>query len=288
RLGFPVLLVILGLMIFIPMPLPSATTQGATQSDSKTVQYPTYQFASWAGGGTKLTNDTFTQEAYMPSASVLFPWGSVSYANWCNDANTTTTKISGSGTYTPYNPANYRLIVNYQMPYLSTVSLDGYGFQCAQYSRDAIASHPDLATYDKTGLRLDYTKRDLLRVDDMNFAVQTYRDLVNLKNNLNAANPRLLDYWYGLSICSGGIWCDGGTYYVVGNGMLGNVSVGLFAGSKICVSSTGNMTYGSCTYLSNASKGMALSSGGHPCCRTSVIYNQLLNGFHSEYAEYVH
>src|SRR2546422_1990227 len=67
RLGIPVLLIILGLMIFIPVSFPSATTQAATQSNSKTVQYPTYQFASWAGGGTKLTNDTFTQEAYMRS-----------------------------------------------------------------------------------------------------------------------------------------------------------------------------------------------------------------------------
>src|SRR5438132_5884026 len=32
--------------------------------------YPTYQFASWAGGGTAITNDSFIQEAYMPTASM--------------------------------------------------------------------------------------------------------------------------------------------------------------------------------------------------------------------------
>jgi len=167
--------------------------------------YPTYQFASWAGGGTSLTNDSYTQEAYMPTASMLFPWQGVGYANWCGHANTTTTSISGSGQFTPYNSANYDLIIKYHMPFLITPPLDGYNSQCSQYSKDATTYHPDLVTYNRSGIQLNYNKQDLLRVDDMNFAVQTYRDLVNLKNNLNSANSKLLNYWYGLSICSGGI-----------------------------------------------------------------------------------
>src|SRR5207244_4591019 len=64
--------------------------------------YPTYQFASWAGGGISITssastNDLKWQQQYIPAASAIFPWGGISYSNWCAHANTTTTRISGSG-----------------------------------------------------------------------------------------------------------------------------------------------------------------------------------------------
>src|SRR2546428_12192696 len=68
--------------------------------------------------------------------------------------------------------------------------------------------------------------------------------------------------------------------------MRGDGSVNLCDQSNICSSSAMNVTYGSCSYRLSASKGTAVSTAGHACCKTAVIY-QLLTNYHSEYSEYV-
>ncbi len=259
-----------------------------------TTPYPVYAFGSWgsASGGVGLTggaaSDAQVQQMYLATDSAIYPWGGVGAgniagANWCSNANTTTTTIPHSGASTIYGPQISKDIVRYQTPYFITLPLDVYGM-CKTWVSKVTTQYPDLITYNSSGK----SQTGYLRVDDINFAKQLYKDMVNLKNNFNIVNSGLLTYWYGIGeTCSG---CDKADYPkaagVPKNFMMGNNSVNNFSFWSGCTNNGTNATYGTCTYLRNAARGTATSTSSHACCKTSTIYT-LLSTLHPEYGYFV-
>lgn len=257
---------------------------GGVQSAFNAIPFPTYQFASWQGNGIGLpANDALVQQELTATGSMMWPWNAFTYGNtgWCNNANTTTSQILSS-TLGAENTTNVRFITSYEIPFLLQIPLDGYG-QCYGWAENVLARYPDLATFNSSAQRIDNAKYASVRVDDLNFSKQIYSDLVNQKNNLVQASPSMLSYWSGLYTSS--IGSDLGAYGAWGDLggqgiMMENSSVMLFAESPQCLNNEVNSSFGSCQYLRLASEGLATSTGGHPCCSTSVIYNQLIHPLH--------
>jgi hypothetical protein len=127
------------------------------------------------------------------------------------------------------------------MPYFIQEPLDGYG-ACQGWLNDVVAAHPDLKTWNITAQ--DATSNGYIRVDDMNFSVQIYNDLVNVYRNLVKTNPNLINYWQGIEVSS--IASDHGMYPSFGSGlpgwkggfMYGANSILNFATSPLCASSS--------------------------------------------------
>src|SRR5579863_3453778 len=180
---------------------------------------PTYQFGSWPGAGMKLLQgptawtDAMVQQQYVPTASLGYPWGGFNYGtggtNWCTDANTTSTYISGTnygvgGTYSAWLE---HLVQGYQLPFMVQEPMDGYG-QCVSWSNAAKTQFPDLLTFNSTGYPV--TSYSYVRVDSIHFGVQIFRDLSNIQANIRSVNPSILNQWQGVYVSS--IGADHGGY----------------------------------------------------------------------------
>jgi hypothetical protein len=279
---FVLIIVALYILQFsIHIPISSVVYQNVEANSSTSSQpmlYPTYQFSSWSGGGVGLVfgawvaSDADIQQQFIPTASLLFVWGGVDYANWCGAANTSTTRINtnhyGSGNI--YSPSIAARIVRYQMPYLIQVPLDGYGSECVSWAQDVIKQFPDLMTADNNGTFLNSTymsavQRDYVRVDSLNFSKQVYNDLVNLYNNLKSTNPALIPLWHGLHIAS--IGADDGDL--------------VKPGSNVYCANTGTAFRTHCFYWDNRTVAdFALSpqcNVAQWCGPTGTLYQSIVN-----------
>jgi hypothetical protein len=218
-----------------------------TQSNSVNFQipFPTYQLSSWSGGGvwlvggSQVATDVVIQQNYISTASLLFPSNGIGYAGWCNDANTSTSKISSNhyGSGNIYSPNIASLIIRYQMPYFVEEPLDGYG-ACGGWVKDVVRAYPELMTWNNTAE--DATTQGFLRVDDIQFSVQIYNDLVNIYYNFLNTNPGLINLWQGIEVSA--IGSDHGAFPKLGSGlpsfrggyMYGANSIYNFATSPLC------------------------------------------------------
>jgi hypothetical protein len=141
------------------------------------------------------------------------------------------------------------------MPYMVQEPVDGYG-QCKSWAQQAIAQHPDLMTYNSTGLPIDPSRpgfKAFVRVDSINFAKQIYADMVNIYNNINSVNPNATQYWYGVSISA--VFADIGGYPKsaddVAGYMMSPATVINYANSPLCAV----VTILSCSQLISLARG---------------------------------
>ena len=171
-----------------------------------------YQFSYWNGGGLPLlTNDTRGQQIYEATGSL-----GLYYPGYegCGSGNTTTTTNSNAF-QGPSGVAETNLLAKYQLPFILQVPMDGYSGSCGGWATSVVNQYSDMLTFNSTkavcsGSTGAYScANSWVRVDDMNLAMQTYNDLVAVKNMLLADNPEALQYWHGISVSS--VTSDGGT-----------------------------------------------------------------------------
>jgi hypothetical protein len=171
---------------------------------------PTYAYTAWLGdawgfcdtaGG--CTTSRF-QQGYISIGQTILP-GIAGYANWCTNANTSTTSIPG------LKWGSNSTLVKYQIPFMIQEPLDGYDSECPGWAENVVTAHPDLITADYNGTKYNATVigssgANPVRFDSINFSYQIYRDLVNLKNNLLATDPtgKTLSLWVGIHVSSEG------------------------------------------------------------------------------------
>ncbi len=174
--------------------------------------------------------------------------------DWCGHADTL-----GSPMPQMRYPGAADLIASYHMPFLITEPLDGYG-DCTGWTAGALANYPDLLTYDQNGNPI--TGKSFVRVDDLNFSRQIYRDLVGIRSSLLKANPSAIDYWDGIQVVN--IAADYGGYPKPGTGfpqyMMGAASIENFASSSFCtLPNCLSLADGARSYLSLGSSSLLVS-----------------------------
>jgi hypothetical protein len=184
---------------------------------------PNYAYTAWigaawgfGGGAGTLLTESQIQQWYLPIGQTILP-GSAGYANWCADANISSTVYIKShyayqtspGAWMSPQMVNYFL--EYQSPFMIQVPLDDYDTECNGWAQDVVNAYPDLMTADYNGTVYNSTVIgssgfNPVRFDSVNFSYQTYKDLTNLYNNLLVYDPTgtLLSQWVGLHISAEG------------------------------------------------------------------------------------